>query len=195
MNRTLLLGGAAAAVVLTTAGLSAVATAGGSPQGPAGAPPVARSSDPTVTKCDGGAQKQVLTRIRSTPSTFGEGAAFDVPGGKVTVKGPKKGTDTLLITFSGEANLFGSTDADERYDWMGIEVHVDGVPIQPYTASGDVYAFTGPGGYFSNAAQFCTKIGKGKHDVQVKLNLVDQSNADSLTGWIDDHTLSVERSE
>ena len=40
------------------------------------------------------------------------------------------GTDTLLITFSAETQITGG-DAN---DWMGLEVHKDGVPINPFTA-------------------------------------------------------------
>jgi hypothetical protein len=189
MYRKTLIGAAAATLALSGAGF-AVAAAGD--DGPQAAPGGSTRTNGAVFKCDGGATTQVWNRISSTPSTFNEGTVLTVPG-SVVVKGPKNGKDTLSIAFSGESNLFGSTDSDERQDWMGIEVHVDGVPIQPYTAVGDVYAFAGPGGYDSHAAQFCTKIGKGKHRVEVKLNLHDAGAANSLTGWIDDHTLHVER--
>jgi hypothetical protein len=185
---------AAIGATVLVVGAAGLATATGSdPQ----APPTrgASPSSVEVVKCDGGAQKRVYNRIVSSPFTFGEGAAVAVPGAAVAVPGPAKGTDTLTITFSGEANLTGYTDTDERLNWLGLEVLVDGVPIQPYTAVGDVMAFHGPGGYDMNSATFCTKIRKGPHSVRVRTNLFDGGTNDALTGWLDDYTLSVEQSE
>lgn len=202
MNITLIRGATAATAVtaLAVAGAGvAVATGAGDPQGPGSPSGAARAgtarTTPGVLACDGGRQKSSKTRVYSSPTTFGEGSVTTPPGGSVVVRGPSRGADTLNVTFSGEANLLGSTDVDERWDWMGIEVHVDGSPIKPYTAAGDVYAFASPGGYESNAAQFCTRIGRGKHRVEVKLNLVDGADANTLTGWIDDHTLQVVTSD
>lgn len=196
MNRkptrsTVLAAAAVSALALSGTGV-ALAAGDSSPQG--GAPTVAKKAGDGVIRCDGGPQRKVWNRIVNTPSTFGEGADFTPNGGTLFVYGPKFGRDTLSITFSGETNLTGSTDADERNDWMGVEVHVDGAPIEPYTAVGDVYALAGPGGYDSHAAQFCTQIGRGKHKVEVKLNLHDGGNNDNLRGWIDDHVLRVEKS-
>ncbi len=195
MNTRLIRGATAATAVtaLAVAGAGiAAASGGGDPQGPGTtARAGAARTTPGVLACDGGRQKSTKTRIYSSPTTFGEGSVTTPPGGSVTVRGPSRGADVLNVTFSGEANLLGSTDPDERWDWMGVEVHVDGTPIKPHTASGDVYAFASPGGYESNAAQFCTRIGRGDHRVEVKLNLEDGGNADALTGWIDDHTLQA----
>lgn len=194
MYRKIIVGAAATTLALSSAGL-ALAAGGNDPQGKPSGVRAKTLTPEGAHKCDGGKTLQTWNRIVSSPYTFGEGPAVDVPGAALTFKGPKYGKDTISIAFSGETNLYGSTDSDERWDWMGVEVYVDGVPIQPYTAAGDVYAFAGPGGYDSHAAQFCTKVGPGEHKIRVKLNLKDQLNDDSLSGWIDDYTLHVERAQ
>jgi len=195
MLKKLFVGGAATALAVSTAGLALAAGGQGGGQAPAGATHVnARTVTPIV--CDGGAQKRVLNRIVSSPFVFDETSGTPlVPGAGVVVPGPGLGTDTLSIEFSAESQLGGSTAGDNLYDWMGLEVLVDGVPIQPYTAAGDVLAITGSNAYNSNAAQFCTKIKPGRHRVQVRTNLHDGSVDDALTGWLDDYTLHVEVSD
>ncbi|HET7734766.1 MAG TPA: hypothetical protein VFK52_02220 [Nocardioidaceae bacterium] len=195
MLKKLFVGGAATALAVSTAGLALAASGQGGGQAPAGgAHATARAVTPIV--CDGGVQKRVLNRIVSSPFTFSEASGTPLaPGAAVTVSGPGRGLDTLSIEFSAETQLGGSTAGDNLYDWMGLEVLVDGVPIQPFTASGDVLAITGSNAYNSNAAQFCTKIKPGRHRVQVRTNLHDGNVDDALTGWLDDYTLHVEVSD
>ncbi len=146
--------------------------------------------------CDGGVQKRVYNRIVSSPFTFDEASGRPlVPGAALRVVGPRKGKDTLSIAFSAEAQLGGSSVGDNLFDWMGLEVMVDGVPIRPYSAGADVLALTGSGSYNSNAVQFCTKIRPGRHMIRVRTNLVDGGTDDTLTGWLDDYTLHVEQSQ
>ncbi len=183
----------AAAAVGT--GLLAVGTAVASDTGPQGrGESVAARAAEGTTRCNGGRNLGMQTRINSTPFTFSEQAvdAADqqVPGMLVQFKGPKKGTDAFLVTFSGETQLNG---ASTNADWMGIETHLDGTPIQPYTAVGDVYAFTSTDLWQSNSAQFCVRVGKGKHQLRVFANLHDGGSNDTLSGWLDDYTMSVLR--
>ena len=156
----------------------------------------ARADEPVrVLHCDGGRNINMRSRIVNTPFMFGETATnaedIAVPGAGLVVKGPKKGRDTLLITFSAEAQLGGSSD--DLSDWMGLEVHVNGSPIQPYTAAGDVVAFTSQPDYNAHSLQFCTRVKRGKHKIQVFTNLNDASTDDTLRGWLDDYLLSVVR--
>jgi hypothetical protein len=118
-----------------------------------------------------------------------------VPGAALVVSGPRRGVDALSIEFSAETQLRGSSDGDNFVDWMGLEVLVDGAPIQPYTAVGDVLAITGSNTYDSHAAQFCTKIRPGLHRILVRTNLHDGNGNNELSGWLDDYTLHVEQSE
>ncbi len=198
-TRTTIVGAGVAALALSGAGLTlglAQAADRSGPQagGEAAAKLSPRTADANVTTCRGRAQVQSLTKVNRAPTTFGEGADKLLPGADLVVKGPKKGTDTLDIAFSAETQLRGST-ATDYFDWVELEVHVDGVPIQPYGNPGDPLAFTGSREYSSNAAQFCTKIGRGKHKVTVVSRIVDNGKDDTLTAWFDDTTLHVERSK
>lgn len=196
MLKKLFVGGAAAALAVSTAGLALAAGGHAGGQQPSGDSHLASSRAATPLVCDGGVQKRVLNRIVSSPFTFSEASGTPlVPGAAAVVAGPARGLDTLSIEFSAETQLGGSSASDNLYDWMGLEVLVDGVPIQPFTAAGDVLAITGSNAYNSNAAQFCTKIGPGRHRIQVRTNLHDGNANDALTGWLDDYTLHVEVSQ
>ena len=173
--------------------LAAGGSGGGSNQAQGGT--TVEASAPTVFSCDGGAQKAVKNRIVSSPFTFSEaapGVDIGIPGAAVSIEGPARGTDTLVVTVSGETRLTGSTGTQ---DWIGLEVKVDGVNIQPFTAAGDVMAFSGSPTWNMHAATFCAKIGPGTHRVRAFTNLADFDTDDTLGGWIDDYTLSVEKSE
>jgi hypothetical protein len=186
-----------AAVVITSGGLavagSSALAAGGAekPQGVQSAKVSAKTSG--VIKCDGGQNINMRSRIVNSPFTFVETGVNDadqaVPGAKLAVKGPKHGTDTLLVTFSAETQITGG-DAN---DWMGLEIHLDGTPINPFTAGSDKVALTGEPSWNGNSLQFCTKVGKGKHTLATYANLHDSSGSHTLNGWLDDYTFSVVR--
>jgi hypothetical protein len=135
--------------------------------------------------CNGGAAKSLLTRLQANPFSFSgtSGADVAVPGARVTVRGPKRGTDTLLVSFSAETYYSGS-------GWMGLEVHKDGVPIAPFANNGSPFAFTSAASYNGSSAQFCTKVGPGLHTLSVQANTTGDSTE---SGWIDDWTMSVQR--
>lgn len=191
-TRTIALVGAGLGTTALALGGAALASDGG-PQG-ARAAGVHAKTDSAIA-CDGGASKSLKTRIVNSPFTFGETATNqedqDIPGASAVVAGPARGVDTYLVTFSAETQVRGGDDDD----WMGLEVHVDGTPIDPYTASGDVLAFSGEPSWNSNSMQFCVKLGKGPHTVEAKTNLSDFQSDSSLAGWLDDYTLSVQRFE
>ena len=195
LKNRIVLGGLAAAT-LVGGGLAAnAATASPSPDNAQGVAPSAAHAKKAVTpiRCDGGRVVNMNTRIVNTPFTFSETGvnAQDqtVPGVAVGLVGPRRGTDTVLVTVSAETQLTGG----DTNDWMGLEVHRNGVPIQPFTAAGDVLAFTSEPGWNANSIQFCTKIRRGANIFQVKANLQDNSGAHSLNGWLDDLTVSYVR--
>ncbi len=191
MQRKLTVGAVAAVATATALTGSGLALASGhvSPQAGGTSGHVAAKGDGEgVTTCRGGRQKRTVTKINNQYSTFGEGVDFAVPGMDLVVKGPRRGYDTLDLTFSAETQLRGSSP-DELYNWMELEVLVDGSPIQPYGTPSDPLAIGGHREYGSDAAQFCTRIGRGTHTVSVVTRLVDSGADDSLTGWIDDTTL------
>lgn len=187
-TRTFALAGAAA---LSLSGLAVAGTAIASGGGPQGTP--AHGKTGAAIACDGGASKGLKTRIVNTPFTFVETGTNQqdqaVPGADVVVQGPHHGKDTYLVTFSAETQLVGGDDND----WIGLEMHVDGTPIEPYTASGDVLALAAEPSWNSNSMQFCVKLGPGSHSVKTMTNLSDFNSDASLHGWLDDYTLSVQR--
>ncbi len=195
MNTKLIIGGVAVATALSGAGMAAAAgNDSRSPQSGGREALTAKAADVDVYRCDGGRQKRVYNRIVNQPFTFGEGPQVALPGAEATVFGPRRGRDTISVTFSAETQLRNSSDAD-KYDWIGLEVLLDGVPMQPVGPPGSVMAISGSPHYAMNAAQFCGKIRKGPHKITVENNLVDNGNDDSLTAWLDDYTLRVEVSQ
>jgi uncharacterized low-complexity protein len=136
-------------------------------------------------KCDGGKAKSLTTRLQADPFSFAgtSGADVAVPGAQVTVRGPSKGTDTLLVTFTAETYYSGT-------GWMGLEIHKDGVPIAPFANNGSPFALSSDAAYHGDGAQFCTKIGKGVHTISVQTNTTGDSTE---SGWIDDWAMSVQR--
>lgn len=195
MNKRLAIGGLAAALVTSGVAVATSANAAGNhdPQGRPSA--AARTASPTVVKCDGGKVINMRSRIVNSPFMFAETGVNDqdqnVPGATLVATGPSTGTDTVLVTFSAESQLTGG-DAN---DWMGLEVHLDGTPINPFTASGDVVAFTGEPSWNAHSLQFCTKLAPGTHRFQVTTNLHDSSGSHTLNGWLDDYTVSFTRFE
>jgi hypothetical protein len=187
------LSAAVATTGLAVAGTSALAADDG--RNAQGAPTVGRLADRTgpAIACDGGKALQLKTRIVNAPFTFTETAVNDqdqaVPGAAVALNGPHHGRDTVLVTFSAETQLTGG----DVNDWMGLEVHLDGAPINPFTAGADKLALTGEPSWNSNSMQFCAKIGPGPHRLQAFANLHDSSGSHSLSGWLDDYTFSVVR--
>jgi len=185
--KKMLIAAGAAAIVASTGGL-ALASGHDNPQGSTSP---GAASTPHVIKCDGGKSVNVKTRIVNTPFTFPETGDLAVPGGKLTFAGPRSGKDTVVVTFSGETRLFGA----EADDWMGIEVKLDGVNIEPFTDAGDVMALASDDNWGMHSAQFCTKVGRGPHTLEVFTNTVDNGTDGNLSGWIDDYQTTFQRFE
>lgn len=196
MNPKLIIGGVAIATALSGAGMAAAAGNGERDAQAGGRAPgaLAAKADVDVYRCDGGKQKRVYNRIVNTPFTFGEGPQVSLPGAEATFRGPRRGRDTVSVTFSAETQLRNSTDGD-KFDWIGLEVLLDGVPMRPVGPPSSVMAISGSPYYAMNAAQFCGKVRRGVHKITVENNLVDNGNNDNLTAWLDDYTLRVEVSQ
>ena len=193
MNKHIIVGTATAALIASTGGLALASAGDRNAQG--GSSVSARSvGDVNVIKCDGERQKNMRSRIVNTPFQLSEtptGVDTLIPGAQLALNGPASGTDTVLVTFSGETRLFGG----EPDDWMGIEVKLDGVNIQPYTAVGDVMAINSEDSWNMHSAQFCTPITPGVHRLQVFTNFQDNGTDNTLSSWIDDYTASFVRYE
>lgn len=145
----------------------------------------ARAAAPVA--CNGGVSKGLRTRLEPVPFSFaGTSNAFvSVPGAQVTLAGPTRGTDTVLVTYSAETYYTGT-------GWMGLEVHKNGARIAPFANNGSPFAFASKPEYESHSAQFCTRIGPGNHTIAVK---VGTTGGASESGWLDDWTLSIQRFE
>ena len=193
MNRHLITVGAATAALAVSSGGLALASAGDrNAQGAAESARTAAAT--TVIKCDGGRQKNIRTRIMNTPFQLNEtptGVDTPVPGANLSFAGPAAGTDTVVVTFSGETRLFGG----EPDDWMGIEVKLDGANIQPFTAVADVMALNSEDSWNMHSAQFCVTVKPGPHRLQVFTNFQDNGTDNTLRSWIDDYAASFERYE
>lgn len=146
----------------------------------------ARTTAPVT--CSGGALTAMTSRLSAEPFSFPgtAGADVSVPGAQVTLNGPRRGTDTVLVTFTGESYYTGS-------GWMGLELHKDGVPVAPYADNGSPFAFTSEASYHGDSAQFCTKIRRGAHTLAVVTSTTGDATTDN--GWIDDWTMTVQRFE
>ena len=138
-----------------------------------------------VVACNGGAALGLQSRLSAEPFSFNGTSNNDVavPGAQVTVKGPKRGTDTFLITFSAETYYTGS-------GWMSLEAHKDGTPVAPFANNGSPFAFASETAYQSNSAQFCTKVGRGTHTLTIQASTTGDATE---SGWLDDWTMSVQR--
>ena len=193
MNRQLIIVGAATAALVASSGV-ALASAGDRNEQGESAESASLTTVANVIRCDGGRQKNIRTRIANTPFQLNEtptGVDTAVPGANLSFSGPTAGTDTVVVTFSGETRLFGG----EPDDWMGIEVKLDGTNIQPYTAAGDVMALNSEDSWNMHSAQFCVTVKPGPHRLQVFTNFQDNGTDNALSSWIDDYTASFERYE
>jgi len=146
------------------------------------------------TAVDGGAVVKVYTKTNDAPATIGEGTGFvPVPGMARTISwGGTAGQETLIVTFSAEAQLRGPESGD--FDWIEIEVRLDGVPMEPHDA-GSPTALTGNENYGLYSGTFVKRVGPGTHTVQVFWKLVDNGANNDLSGWIDDTTLLIMRAK
>lgn len=185
----------AAVAGIATLGIVGAATTPSTASGSAGSDRTAEQAGQRVAAratapvtCAGGPLKAMTSRLSAEPFSFPgtTNADISVPGAQVTLSGPRRGTDTVLVTFTAESYYSGS-------GWMGLEMHKDGVPAAPYADNGSPFAFTSEASYQSTSAQFCTKIGRGAHTLAILASTTGDSTTDS--GWLDDWTMSIQRFE
>ncbi|MGK2875610.1 MAG: hypothetical protein ACSLEW_08215, partial [Nocardioides sp.] len=131
----------------------------------AAAPP--RMAQKSVTNnCQGGAAVSMSTRTMDYQSIEG-GTTAEVEGSQWSAKGPKKGSDAVLVTFTA---LTSPGDTSSSF----LRLYKDGVG----TSGGPKYIAFGSA-YQPAAASFCTKIGKGIHSLS--LRVVDNSSTGYTT--------------
>lgn len=118
----------------------------------------------TSLSCNGGASKAVRN------SGLGDGTFSVPPAGRVSLpgtmklKGPKKGKDVVSVAVTADIGL-GSAGA------ANVDVLVDGKPLKPSTLTTPVILAEGAANtHTAGAAQFCGKIGKGRHNVRIRFS-------------------------
>ena len=154
-SRTIAAAGAAALAIVSGAALTgstAQADAGNTQRMPDR--PAARA---LVSSCSGGPSVAVIERSMDFQSVTA-GTTVDVEGSQWLVKGPKKGSDTVLVTLTSMASSGGAGELAQA------SFYKDGVA----TAEGTKY-FTYNNVLDQASVQFCTKIGKGQHTLAVRV--------------------------
>lgn len=151
---------------ITAAGTAALALAGGAAltgsaaqaDGPGRALPAApRAQRTLVSTCNGGPSVTVFGRTTNFQSVTG-GTTADVEGSQWSVRGPRRGTDTVLVTLSSLATSGGAGELSS------VAFYKDGVG----TSEGSKY-YTYNGVLGPASVQFCTKIGHGLHTLSLKV--------------------------
>lgn len=151
---------------LTAAGAAALALAGGAALnsstaqadgGDAHRLPPRPAAKALVSSCTGGTEIS-MSRRATDFQNVASGTTADVEGSQLQVKGPTKGTDTLLVTLYSMASSGGAGEL------TSVQLYKDGVG----TPEGTKY-FTYNGILDQAAVQFCTKIPKGQHTLSLKV--------------------------
>src|SRR5690348_10355636 len=106
MRRALIVGGATAALALSSVG---VALAGNNQPTPQEAVARRGVSAPTTTTCNGGSLKSVKTVRTDSYFPYYEGGTTAISGASINVPGPARGQDTVVVTFTGVTSLLNTT--------------------------------------------------------------------------------------
>ena len=147
---------AAGLLAVALAGSSLIGTASADDGGKADAPrvPAARAQ---VSACTGGPTIAMRSRAMDFQSVTA-GSTTEVEGSQWNVKGPKKGTDTVLVTLNAMASSGGAGELTT------VTFYRDGVG----TKEGTKY-FTYNGTLDQATVQFCTKLPKGQHTLALRV--------------------------
>ena len=156
MNKSVPMAAAGFAVLAVVAsGLAGVSSANA--DGSKGSAPRQPAQRAQVSACSGGAAVSMSSRAMDFQSVAA-GATAEVEGSQSSVKGPKKGTDTVLVTLTAMASSGGAGELTQ------VSMTRDGVG----TSEGTKY-FTYNGILDQASVQFCTKIGKGQHTLALRV--------------------------
>lgn len=151
---------------ITAAGAAALALAGGaaltgstaSADDGATKMPARPAQKALVATCAGGPSLGVFYRsmdFQSVPA----GTTADVEGSQWQVKGPKKGSDTVLVTLTSMASSGGAGEL------TSVSLYRDGVG----TSEGTKY-YTYNNILDEASVSFCTKINKGQHTLNLRVS-------------------------
>lgn len=152
--RTTAAAAAAALALMGGAALAGTAATAGDGRASLPQPAVART---LVSSCDGGAAVSMHRRATDFQS-IAAGTTADVEGSAWTVRGPKRGTDTVVVTVTSMASSGGAGELTTA------ALYKDGVG----TPEGTKY-FTYNGVLDQASVQFCVKLPHGQHTFVVKV--------------------------
>lgn len=110
-----------------------------------------------VSSCSGGTEIS-MSRRATDFQNVASGTTVDVEGSQLQVKGPKKGTDTVLVTLYAMASSGGAGEL------ASVQLYKDGVS----TPEGTKY-LTYNGILDQGAVQFCAKVPPGQHTLVLKV--------------------------
>jgi len=153
----------------TAAGAAALAIAGGAAltgstaqaqNGDNHRVPPAPAAKALVFSCYGGEIVEMAHRANDQQNVAGNTTA-QLEGSQWSVQGPKKGTDTVLVTVEAFANPGGSSGSGEL---TSATLYKNGVSAK----EGSKY-FAYNGEYDTASVSFCAKIKKGQNTFEVRI--------------------------
>jgi hypothetical protein len=175
---------AAAAVAGALVSATPVVAAGPHPT-PPGQSTAKRATTSTVnpaangpSRCVGGTNHGVVVKTDDTPLYWNSGTKT-VSQTVTTTRA--QGSETLVITFSGEAY------AENSLAWIQADVSVDGTFAEPYD-TGSPNAFTSGAHYTNASLTRCIRVRPGTHTVKVILTPIGTGYA-----WVDDYALRIDK--
>lgn len=158
MNTTSRTIAAAGAATLALVGGAALTGSTAQADGNAQRMPERPAARALVSSCSGGATLGVAERSMDYQSVTA-GTTVDVEGSQWAAKGPKKRSDTVLVTLTAMASSGGAGELTT------VALYKDGIG----TSEGTKY-FAYNGILDQASVTFCTKIAKGQHTLNLKIS-------------------------
>ncbi len=138
----------------------------------------ARAKAPALRACNGGALKRMRSIGTNDELAVGLGDRVQLLKTPLVVAGPAKGTDTLVITFTGDTQLLGDGGMVGAITVGGVVVTTPRLPLPSAT------------GISSAATQVCTTIRKGNHKIAMNVSRTPGSTWGN--GYVDNWLLRVD---
>jgi hypothetical protein len=157
-------------------------------------PEAAATPTPTPIQETGEVVIRTYTRTDVGPAVRVEGQYQVVPGMTTLITVPQaRGSDLIIVTFSGECRLSGTTGNNDR---LQVQIRADNVPLEPTgPTTTDGVAFCSDDRSSSNSIQAAMRLDPGPHRIQVFWKLVDMDTNDVLVGQLAHYALVILQSE
>ena len=142
------------------------------------------------TFVDGGVAKHVYT---AATADFQAGTLAYAPlAGAVRTINVPAGGDTIVVTFTAECVLKGSTDPEAN--WVEVLITDNAVPILPTNVGADPLAMCSNENFTSAPVTAVKRLAPGSHTIRVSFK-INKGNDDSLTAFLDDWSFVIEQFE